>query len=367
MNIFILLLFILFVNNAFSAPEVISIAGTLTEDSNISISGSDFGTKSSAAPKKWDNFENGINGNTLYSVDNSWCVYAGNDGTCATTGGVLYNSSYFHGGLLSVGVSITNGESFDSNFYKFTASDEAYVTYWWRTANGGVDDTTIIKMTRLNSSSTAGGGGVYNGDGNTSMGGTYNLAHGDLAELYVAYNDGDTDEAGLNYMSTPVVNTWTRVELYKKLSTAGVANGVFFAKIYGRDEHIDNAAMTRASGYSFQLDTILLGTMDGSDGNHSYEIYIDDIYIDTTRSRVEICNESTWNSRSHCEIQIPSAWSTGSIAITVNRGSFGTSDSAYLFVIDSDGNASDGYPITFGETYGTATATGVTITGGTLQ
>jgi len=77
--------------------------------------------------------------------------------------------------------------------------------------------------------------------------------------------------------------------------------------------------------------------------------YFDDAYVDNTWARVEICNESIWNEsiRKHCEIQIPIAWSDNSITITANQGSFQDGDTAYLFVVDENGTASIGYPITF--------------------
>jgi len=75
----------------------------------------------------------------------------------------------------------------------------------------------------------------------------------------------------------------------------------------------------------------------------------DDIYISFTQARVEICDTNTWPARTHCEIQIPTSWSSSSIEIRVNSGSFGSSDLAYLYVIDSAGAASSGYAVQFGE------------------
>ena len=79
-------------------------------------------------------------------------------------------------------------------------------------------------------------------------------------------------------------------------------------------------------------------------------LYYDEIYVDKTRARVEIGNSSTWSGCSHREIQIPSAWSSGSVTVTVNQGPFADSSGAYLYVVDSDGNVnSNGYSITFAD------------------
>jgi len=79
------------------------------------------------------------------------------------------------------------------------------------------------------------------------------------------------------------------------------------------------------------------------------KVYIDDPYIQVgTQARIEIGDNVTWVNCTHREIQIPTAWSSSSITATVNQGSFKNGDSAYLFVVDGDGNASNGHPITIG-------------------
>lgn len=84
------------------------------------------------------------------------------------------------------------------------------------------------------------------------------------------------------------------------------------------------------------------------DGYVDFKVYMDDIYVDTTRSRVEICDSALWSARNHCEIQIPqNTWNDSQIQIKLNKGTFTNSSSAYLYIIDENGNPSAGYPITF--------------------
>lgn len=76
---------------------------------------------------------------------------------------------------------------------------------------------------------------------------------------------------------------------------------------------------------------------------------MDDIYVDDSFQRVAICSESTLGSPPyHCEFQPATSWNDTSITITLNRGSFGSTDSAYLYVFNSSNTASSGYAITFG-------------------
>jgi len=67
--------------------------------------------------------------------------------------------------------------------------------------------------------------------------------------------------------------------------------------------------------------------------------YLDDLYVDTTFSRVMLCDSPTYPTTSNyvCEPQIPSAWSGSSITAEVNLGAI-TGNTAYLFVFDADNN-----------------------------
>jgi hypothetical protein len=81
--------------------------------------------------------------------------------------------------------------------------------------------------------------------------------------------------------------------------------------------------------------------------------YIDDVYMDDTWARVMIGNAPTFDSCTHREPLIPTAWSNTSITVYFNQGSFPNGSKVYLFVIDSNGNASPGKEIAIG---GTASA-----------
>jgi hypothetical protein len=77
------------------------------------------------------------------------------------------------------------------------------------------------------------------------------------------------------------------------------------------------------------------------------------IYADDTFARVMLGNASTW---SNCTIrvpQIPSAWSTSIITATVNLGSLDTENPIYLYVFDED-NISNSTGLLFIESTGNA-------------
>ena len=74
----------------------------------------------------------------------------------------------------------------------------------------------------------------------------------------------------------------------------------------------------------------------GTNINTDYYGY-DDVYIDFTQARLEMCDTASWSARTRCEIQTPQSWSANSITIKNNQGSFNNGDTAYLYVVDSAG------------------------------
>jgi hypothetical protein len=84
--------------------------------------------------------------------------------------------------------------------------------------------------------------------------------------------------------------------------------------------------------------------------------YYSDIYVDNTWSRVELGDASTYSACTHREIQVPTAWNSGSISAKVVQGSFTSGQTAYLFVTDASGNVSSGRPVTIGGSSSSITA-----------
>jgi hypothetical protein len=90
----------------------------------------------------------------------------------------------------------------------------------------------------------------------------------------------------------------------------------------------------------------------------------DDIYFSQTYSRVEVCAGSTWSNKGVCEVQIPTAWATGEVSFVVNQGAFADDATAYLYVVDEDGDANtNGLEITIGGTGTPQTNTGTIMQG----
>jgi len=85
-------------------------------------------------------------------------------------------------------------------------------------------------------------------------------------------------------------------------------------------------------------------------------VYMDDVYIDNSLSRVVLANNQNYNQATITEPQIPSAWADGSITAKVNLGKLPDSGTAYVFVFDSNNQPNSvGYPVTLGSSGGDTT------------
>jgi hypothetical protein len=76
------------------------------------------------------------------------------------------------------------------------------------------------------------------------------------------------------------------------------------------------------------------------------EAFKDDVYIDSTWSRVYIANAPVLADATHRELQPVSSWSPSSITITQQMGSFQAGDAKWVFVVDAQNRASAGYRLT---------------------
>lgn len=332
----IILLAILWFDTALAAPIIHSV---ITETNSIKIIGTAFGVKEPAAPILYENFENGNNGDAITN-DNKWIKYP-----AGTNGGRYSNLQSFSGNLAAYNHIAPDGEFNTSNFF-FNSSDEVYYSYRTRwTSNNVISGTrTVLKYGRINASPNR-----YNGAGNFAFssgsaltgGGSYffaeNGAGGYLFQTYASVSK----------------NNWHRVEMYEKLSQpAGAANGINWyaldGNVWNREQQVN-----RASGQTFKLDNIILGLMCANVGSsESVSIWVDDVYVDNTRSRIEIGDSINYNDCINKQIQLPTQWTENNIEATLNYSSFSQGSTAYLFVIDSDGVASNGFEITIGETGG---------------
>ena len=348
-NLFILGAFLLAPGFALAAPSVSSISGTISSGQTVIINGSAFGTRSDYHDSNqtgqlnwsWQPWRDGVlqsNGYATTQSNNSlWSMPTSGARIAGTTFARAYNS------LPDPGDDSNNdnvdGEQRTAGLSGTPPPGTYYITYWQRI----VSPTFSGKIARFASPDAPGFGA--GGDFWVSTSG---LSTDSSSDMSIQCWSGSVDYTQ---------GIWQRVELLVNANTntqqewivgQNGNNGVWAGQNY-QCGSLPTPNLLPSAGGSFQ-DNI------GAGIDPQITIDFSDLYVDFTQARVEICDTSTWAARSHCEIQIPTAWSSTNASINVNQGSF-TNGSAFLYVIDVNGNVSDqntslagsqGYPITFG-------------------
>ena len=124
-NLLFLIALIIIAPSAFAAPLINSVSGSLSNGSSVVILGSGFGTKSPAAPAKWDNFNSGTNGNQLNST--VWPVQTSQGGS---TFPKYSNSVLRTNDTMSAKIAIQNPQYNCSFGWDGTPNRHWYISYW---------------------------------------------------------------------------------------------------------------------------------------------------------------------------------------------------------------------------------------------
>ena len=326
-----------------AVPAIASISGIINNGSTITITGSGFGTKTTAAPWRWDPIEgvsqyNGLNnGDTIpYSSGGYWDKNS-NPG--------LFKYNTVPG--TQRGISTANAATADSNSLDIKLgttlpgadfSNETYITYWIYHSKTltSADNTKTIRYWD-NSAGTY----RFSLQSAWTANGPWNFHRFDNGVYCI-------NSAVLPGFVRPIGGEWERVELYlKEESIPDTSNdgAIWIAQTANNkiSTYSDSGFNETCNGFTGRLRWMTFG-YDNNNSSMTIAIRLDDIYIDNTRTRVEIGDAPTWSANTHREIQIPSAWSDTSITVTENQGSLGSLQNAYLYVVDANGNVNtNGY------------------------
>jgi hypothetical protein len=357
------------------APSVGAVSGTVADGQSITISGSQFGATGPTVAL-FDNYESGTN-NTNISATTSTVGHWDEIGY----GGPpvpQYSTAFAHSGTKSQRVDasqIACDTTYGYNVSK-TGLNSAYLYFsWWQYLPAGqpVPGTNCPSpqtpnwkyywmghcIGRARNGAQCPRSGPYNDDyltvlltntlPVTDLGGA--LAGGGCAD--------DTGCSGVNMngygLTAFIKGTWHRYEVYAVASSS--SSGVFqhweLSANQARRSIISTTGKSTNSGEETWNDLQFPGFLRGD----AAQVYYDDIYIATgagAQARVEIGDNASYSSCKNLSVITPTSWSDGSIGATIRQGSFSNGASAYLFVVDSSGNASAGYPVTIGSGGGAA-------------
>ena len=371
--IYIPLLFLLGVNVLHAAPSINSVSGPLNHKGSITLSGSDFGSKSPAAPLIWDDCEGrAVNSDSavasvwdevspiisLASVQSHRTRYRRvpfegvapphNRSTSYLAGGhyqypnnnpsyIGSNSEHYRDVLVTVDAGSVKTDWFATWYYRVHPD--------WRTPCPADNNH---KYCVSNSGATAWDGQAYDASNATAP-----CVSGDISIRAM--------NGGCSAVGAPVNNPrldWIR---YERRWGTRLYNGFRQVLIDNEESSFMDGCGAWQGTRSFSIGgyyrhssltvSEMRGHSDGSSSNpenNSFR-YFDDMYVDTTYARVMLGDASRYDSCRVLEPQIPSSWSNNSIAVTVNLGNLPAQATVYLFVFDSNNNHnSTGYPVTIG-------------------
>lgn len=319
--------------SAHAAPGISGVEGKIATGETLVIKGNSFGTRGNYnnvnASYKGQNFlafrvkdfdDQSLSSQGFNNPGSSWMIRSG-----GRTGSGSYATKYYNGqrlGALSATQQGTTGTWYMS--YWFMMPSNTSSSKPWRIYGGGSAANIYLAT-----------GGSGSGEGPTLRG--YSECTASNCSPSTVWSSPDTFKA----------NQWSRVEvvMHQGGSFTTFING---KQQWSREGWVGNPF--NGNGHTIDLGNMINAATSGGDdpSNNSYNF--DDVYFDFTLARVEIGNSSTWSASTHKEVQVPTDWSTGQIKVVVNRGSLPSGSSAYLYVVDANGNVNtNGYPIKIGD------------------
>jgi len=327
-----------------ATPLPLSVSGTLNHGATITISGSGFGSKVSAAPLAWDNASAG-------AVTDIWTGAWPNE----LPG---YNLAYY-APMRGIGLPHSHVTRYIAGAHASnTGADTGYDVLMWKSFPVPALPYYIYASWYQRADDQW----HFGGDNNFK---TFDYSAGDepyalTQSWYTCYGpphpDSNTD-TGLQWTQqtgtplsnpdqnghnawwgkavNPMAGQWSKVEIAIKVSSQ--SDG--YINIWENGQQVMNYVGI-TDNYGGTRRSVAVGGYARMQGYTSNWRYFDDVYVDTTLSRVVLADKPVLSQASIIELQIPSAWNDGSISAQVNLGKFTQGQMAYLFVVDASGNVS---------------------------
>ena len=339
-------------------PSITSVSGTVAHGNVLTISGANFGAKSPAAPYLWAPMDGTANPSPLGRVT-AWTriqdmAYQAGEGY--TGGGSLKATTDSCTWVAGVTASGFAWNDFSQQMYLFRRCKTGYT---W-----GYAEPWNLKSLRIWGNS--GGNNIYPDLYNSPSNGAVVVeGGGDLAtNANYPYNFDNGDTADLQ-ASRYVANVWKNEEILIQSNSVGtLRDAIYKHYVLGHEggrglaaeipcfywgetqglkmrQSLSTGGMVNAYFVHFVHD--LEGARLATKPPAGTRAWADDVYVDTTWARVMIGNAPTLAACTELEPQIPSAWGSNQVTVTVNRTVL--TGAAYLFVINSTDATSVGYPI----------------------
>jgi len=322
-----------------------SYEGEVSTGKEVFVYGSDFGQKVPAAPYRYLDFDGKTVGDPVLSNQ------AGGEIGCESCGGTVYGDGQQRvSGDVSIykpfgnGVAQTSGTKFNS--IDGLSLDEIYISTWMY-----MDDYAGTATLNNNAKLfTNFAGGTFTNPVSPQQRGEVVWNHpSNSFHFYIENDDDDCIGADDTYLWSKWFDQWYRYERYSNVGTPCGEDGLAYARYNGGKNEVygeisGNLLTADDEEYNIVLITHFLRGNDGA----VLDLYHSCIYVDITQKRIEIGDAQIFEECTHREIQIPTFWSDEEVRFVVNEGTFGAKAEGYLFIINEDGVASLGKPISIG-------------------
>ena len=336
-------------SGAQAAPSISGTSGTWSHGGSVAVSGSAFGSKSTAAPLVWDDASGA-------SITDKWdgywptCDAAVNTGYRSTQRSVAMPHA-----RVSKYIAGAHGTSAGYNcgqnvlFWKYvtigTYPTTTYISYYTR------NDPAWLFADTLGSSDNNHKLWTLDDLHDVPYGGqdTTNIQHfptydGDEPSQYSTYDGGTI--GGTTRLSTTNIwpsgdsawSGWVKREIEYKHDTG---TGGYIRVWNNGVLSVDYSGRTAVAADPDEM-TVAIGGYSRNYPSANNWRYFSDVYYDQCNGasgcpRAMLCQNSTYASRGICEVQRATSWSSGSIGVTVNAGRFADGNTAYLYVCDDAG------------------------------
>jgi hypothetical protein len=311
----------------------------MTPGSTITITGSGFGPGGQLV--SWDDFESGSDGLALHNVDP---VIGPRWTNMVPTNVVRYSAERALSGTLSA---------------KIHWQTYSICAFGW--TNQGPHRTIYMTLWRYHDPSDPVLPPTYNHKvayfyGAGSSGGATELQQW-LPFMIPAGTQGwasqlQNQPGRIYYWNGPTYGqtnyNWGRWETYIAYDTTPAADDGYVENWYNCVRYVSSGGQNLCDVVGGNaVDDIRIGHMFQGYENMTYvRSYIDDVYISTSRARVELGNASTFTNCTTREILVPQSWGAGVISATMRYSRFTPGSQAYVFVVHENGTTSSGHQVT---------------------
>lgn len=344
-----IILIALFWGSVCSAAPVVT-SGTISSGV-CTVGGASFGSKATAAPLHFDTFAEGTAGDTIGQHSTYWSDPTSADNRAYYSTDQVRVSGHKSAKATAVYSTGATGQLIKNNV-GFSSTGKIYLNYWIRydigTSSGNYWQLKSFSI--CNSLSD-------NGDITYPQLSLFNFYYSadDKTLGYIAntwFGSGSNDQLNLINSSASNENVlrsqaWYNIIIQANQGTVGTADGSYsvsisapsFSAPYGVNSRANTMVLGDATNTTNRIDALKIWAYHapaptvGGQAVH----YFDGIYIDNSWARVELCDASTRSASAHCEIQIPTSWSTTSVATTFKQGAFSGGQQVYAYVTDEDG------------------------------